>query len=182
MGDYYQTIADLDANVQTAESTVERLREWMISQQIIVADRTNCVLSKKTGHSPGKNYALATNEPDSNLLKLRINGVAFITERTVFYSMTGENILVCAECKQRFESNDDWSKAVGEWYHGNGPGILPCEHCGARAAITQWQHDPPWAFGYVGIEFWNWPPLRENFLRALEEVVDHRFCLVYGKI
>jgi hypothetical protein len=183
MGDHYQTAADLDADVRTAEATVARLREWMVSQQIIVAHASDCVLGKHLGPAPGKNYTLAAREPSPFLFELHTNGVAFIAKRTVFYSCgIGDITLVCSACGKRFESNDAWSGAINEWFIESGKGILSCEHCGAVAPITEWQHDPPWAFGYVGVEFWNWPPLREDFLTALGEVVGHHFRLVYGKL
>jgi hypothetical protein len=182
MGDYYQTAADLDADVQTAEATAARLRDWMVSQQIIVADQSGCVLGNHLGHAPAKNYTIAAKEPYPFLFELRTNGVAFIAKHTVFYSAgIGETTLVCSACGRKFGSNEAWSTALDEWFKGNGQGVLPCEHCGAEAPITEWRHDPPWAFGNVGVEFWNWPSLREDFLKALGEVVGHRFRLVYGK-
>jgi len=183
MGDYYQTAVDLDADIQSAEATALRLCDWMISQEIIVGSQTDCVLGDYLGHAPGKNYTLAAKEAYPPLFELRTNGVAVIAKHSVFYSVgVGDIILVCAACGKRFGSNDSWSAAVENWQTGNGPSILPCERCGAAAPITEWQHDPPWAFGNVGVEFWNWPSLREDFLNALGEVVGHRFRLVYGKI
>jgi hypothetical protein len=183
MGDSYQTVVDLDAEVKAAEATAARLRDWMVSQEIIVADQSDCVLGDHLGHAPARNYTLAAEKPYPPLFGLRTNGVAFIAKHTVFYSVgIGEITLVCSACGRRFGSNDSWSAALDEWYEGNGQGVLPCEHCGAEAPIAEWQHDPPWGFGNVGVEFWNWPPLREDFLKALAEVAGHRFRLVYGKI
>lgn len=84
MGDWYQTAADLDADMQSAEATATRLREWMISQKIIVAEPSDCVLSEGPGYVPGVNYTLAVDKPSQMLLKLQTNGVAFIAEHSVF--------------------------------------------------------------------------------------------------
>jgi hypothetical protein len=182
MSDYYQTAVDLDADSQTAAATVAQLREWMISNEIIVPGESDCVLGRGLGHAPGKNYTLAVERPDLHLNELRTNGVAFVAERTVFHAMMGDELtLKCSCCGKKFPQNRAWSIAVDEWYKGSGPGTLSCEHCGAKASITEWQHDPPWAFGYVGVEFWNWPPLRSDFLKSLSEAVMHRFRLVGGK-
>lgn len=183
MGDWYQTAADLDADMQSAEATATRLREWMISQKIIVAEPSDCVLSEGPGYVPGVNYTLAVDKPSQMLLKLQTNGVAFIAEHSVFYSVGMSDItLVCGSCGKSFKSNDPWSVAVDEWYANKGPGILRCEHCGAEVPITEWRHDPPWAFGNVGVKFWNWPALREEFLIELGKIVRHRFRLVIGKM
>lgn len=115
--------------------------------------------------------------------KLRINGVKFIAERHVFYSGgIGDPTLICSVCQKRFRYNDAWSAAIENWYIAHGPGMLVCEQCGAQAPITEWQHEPPWAFANLGIEFWNWPRLREQFLTKVSEVLEHRVRLVYGKI
>lgn len=182
MGDYYQTAADLDADSQTAEVTVGRLRDWMISNEIIVPTESDCVLGRRHGYAPGKNYALAVEKTCSHLLELRTNGVVFIAERTVFYSAGSELAFICSNCGKKSGLSPAWSAAVDEWYEGSGLGILSCEHCGAKASIVEWQHDPPWAFGYAGVEFWNWPPLRNDFLNSLSKLVTHRIRLVSGKL
>jgi hypothetical protein len=43
------------------------------------------------------------------------------------------------------------------------------------------RHDPPFAFGNVGVKFWNWPLLRDDFSKALAELTGHRMRLIYGK-
>lgn len=183
MGDWYQTAADLDADMQSAEATAARLREWMISQKIIVAEPSDCVLSEGPGYAPGSNYTLAVKKPYPHLSTLITNGVAFIAEHSVFYSAgIGDITLVCLACGKSFKANDCWSAALDEWYANKGPGMLKCEHCAAEVPITEWRHDPPWAFGNVGIKFWNWPALREEFLIELGNVVGHRFRLVVGKM
>ncbi len=181
MSDTYQTVADLDADTQSAQVTAARLRDWMISREIIVPAESDCVLGDYLGHAPGANYTLAIQDPYPLLFNLRTNGVAFIAKHSVFPAMGLEMTLVCSSCGMRFGTNDAWSAAVEDWYLNNGIGMLGCVRCGSELAIAEWQHDPPWAFGNVGVEFWNWPPLREEFLKDLAGVVGHRFRLVYGK-
>src|SRR5579859_6070988 len=121
MGDCYQTAADLDADMQSAEATAGRLRDWMISQKIIVPEQTDCVLGDQLGYAPGSNYILAVKEPYPHLFALIVNGVAFIAEHSVFYSVgTGDPELVCATCGKSFEANDSWSAGLDEWYKNKG--------------------------------------------------------------
>jgi len=181
MSEHYQTIADLDADSHTSEEDAHRIREWLVSERIIVRNTTDCVLSNLHGHMPGENYIVAVKKPYPQLFELRTNGVALISKRTVFYSAGNPLILVCLSCGERFEGKESWSAAVQEWFTAKGPGLLACERCGVSVPITEWQHDPPWAFGHVGIEFWNWPPLREEFVKKAGEVLRHRVRLVYGR-
>jgi hypothetical protein len=182
MSDWYQTAADLDAEIQSAKATAARLRDWMISQEVIVPSPTKCVLGRDLGYAPGRNYTFAVQEPYPSIFEQQTNGVSFIAEHSVFYSAGLADVtLVCSVCGKRFKANDAWSAALDDWYKAGGRGDLPCEHCGAIVPITEWRHDPPWAFGNVGIEFWNWPTLRDDFLKRIGELVGHRFRLVYGK-
>ena len=125
MSDWYQTIADLDTDEATAKALAARLREWMISQRIIEPNETDCVLGKYLGHAPSENYAIAAEKSPGYLFETRPNGVAFIAERTVFYSAGLADItLVCAACGARFPSGNTWSSAVDDWFVSKGPGFL----------------------------------------------------------
>lgn len=186
MSDRYQIAADLDADIQSAEGTAARLREWMISKKIIVAEpTTDCTYGDRAGYPPGENYSLAASDkkPSATMFTQRPNGVDFITEHSVFYAAgVGRITMLCSACGESCELNDAWSAAVDEWYASKGPGVLKCEFCGAAAPVTNWRHDPPFAFGNVGVQFWNWPRLSDEFLIELGQVVGHRFRLVFGKI
>ena len=182
LSEFYQTVADLDADLPSAKTLAETYRTWTVAQDIIVSTQTDCVLGRQLGHAPGKSYTLAAKAANPLLLQFPRNGVAFITKRSVFYSVgLGPTILACSTCSRRFSAGDSWSAAVENWYKENGPGLLSCPQCGASAPITDWQHDPPWAFGNFGVQFWNWPPLREDFLKALSDLSGHRLRLVSGR-
>ena len=86
--------------------------------------------------------------------------------------------MVCSGCGERFEAPDEWGEAVGEWYETGAAGMVGCPGCGAGRAVTEWEYDPPWGFGYLGFEFWNWPPFVEECGRRL----GHRIVFVSGKL
>jgi hypothetical protein len=183
MSDHYQWAADLEADLQSAQATVNRLRDWMISQEIIVPEETDCVLGSERGHAPGKNYARAVNWESPMLLKTVPNGVEFVAKHSVFYSCgVAETTLTCPKCGQKSGHSDAWSDAVAGWYEKNGLGLLACQRCGIATPITDWPHEPPWAFGNVAVEFWNWPQLSDVFLKSVSELTGHRFRLVDGKL
>jgi hypothetical protein len=183
VGEYFQTIADLDAQETAAQACVELIRSRLVALNIIVAEPTDCVLGDTLGHAPGRSYFLAVDQPEPLLSELRTNGVAFVAKRTVFYSCGVDDItLVCAACAGRFVAGDSWRAAIDEWYANHGAGMLACSLCGAKAAIPEWQHKPPFAFGNLGITFWNWPPLRQKFIDDVAALLDHRVRLVYGKL
>ena len=69
-----------------------------------------------------------------------------------------------------------------QWFQNSGPALLACPQCGASQAINHWQHDPPWGFGCLGFEFWNWPPLTEAFIQQIADLLNHRIIFVCGKL
>jgi len=54
MGDNYQTIVDLEADLQSASALATRVRDWMVSQQVMVAQETDCVMLGGLGHAPAQ--------------------------------------------------------------------------------------------------------------------------------
>lgn len=59
MGDYFQSLADVEINVRAAVEAKSRLTAWLVERQIICAELTDCVLGADGGHAPGANYAHA---------------------------------------------------------------------------------------------------------------------------
>jgi len=164
VGDWFQTIADVEASSDEAEPLAAAALAWLVETGIVLAEATDCVLSGR-GHAPGPRYATAVTEADPGLLALRTNGVEAITGRSVFYSMGAEDV-TCPHCRQvtvlnddRGHPNDAWqalSDTIDAWFDG-GRGEHPCPRCGHLVGLNEWTWSPPWGFGHLGIKFWNWP-------------------------
>lgn len=197
MGDTYEAIVDADATAKEAAQLAVRVVEMLQRRGIIAGERTDCVLggADGIGYPSGPNYEDAVEphvhndscrgQPHLDFRQLWTNGLAVDVGRRVFYSMTGENALVCSACRTRSEMEqfpDALHEAINEWYAGTGPGQFACPHCSALAPITLWSWDPPWAFGYLGFTFWNWPPLRASFVRDVGALLGHRTVVVRGKL
>src|SRR5215475_5498928 len=184
MGDWFQVIADVDATPQEADRLGAEVLSWLIDQGVVVADHSDCALGGK-GHRPGPNYAVATVETDERLYGLTTNGVCVVTGRSVFYSM-GVDQVVCPRCgttvvdKQDEGSWDEFSSVIDEWY-GGGSGLSVCKNCGQSVGINDWAWSPPWGFGYLGFEFWNWPMLAPGFVEAVSKRLGHRTVQPFGK-
>ncbi len=141
---FFQTIVDCDASESEAPQLGHKISSWLIEQQIITADKADNILSDTLGYPPGPAYHLATSGHDQHLLSLLTNGLAVITNRTLFHSGQGGSDAVCATCSYRFEiGGEEWGAAVVQWFEDSGPGLLACPECGASQAINHWQHDPP---------------------------------------
>ena len=185
MGEWFETIADVEANPEDADHLGAEVLSWLVEQGIVVAEPTECILGNH-GHRPGPNYAAATVEPWDDLHELATNGFRVVTGQSVFYSM-GVDQVVCPHCKavvvdgQDQDSWSDFSPVIDEWYLG-GTGVRACRHCGKPVGINEWGWSPPWGFGYLGFEFWNWPMLDPGFVAAVSNRLGHRTVQPCGKL
>jgi DNA-directed RNA polymerase subunit RPC12/RpoP len=189
VGDWFQVIADVDATADEAEALGAATLAWLVDTGVVLGEATDCVLAN-VGYPPGPRYATAVTEVDPRLLTLRTNGVEVITGRTVFYSMGADHV-TCPHCRHvivladdRADSIDPWrelSAIIEAWRDGD-TGDYRCPTCRRVVGLNDWTWSPPWAFGYVGFKFWNWPQLTPNFLADVSTRLGHRTVHPHGKM
>ncbi|MFC0006501.1 hypothetical protein [Micromonospora siamensis] len=185
MSEWFETIADIEATPEEADQLGAEVLSWLVEQGIVAAEPTLCILGDH-GHRPGPDYAAATVEPCDDLPGLATNGFRVVTGQSVFYSM-GVDQVVCPRCEavvvddQDRDSWSDFSPVVDEWCMG-GTGVRACGHCGEPVGINEWRWSPPWGFGYLGFEFWNWPMLDPGFVAAVSNRLGHRTVQPSGKL
>lgn len=183
MGSWFQTIVDKNASIEEAETLATEIRDWFVGRGIIQATLTDCVLGGDgRGYPPGRNFEEAIN-PSTNhhFLHLWTNGLHLVIGRTVFDSGQGETTVLCPNCQIPQADHIQWVDAIGEWYEGKTAQLL-FPHCNTSAPITEWVFDPPWGFGNLGFKFWNWPPLKDEFVSELGERLKHQIVIVKGKL
>jgi hypothetical protein len=168
---------------------------WLAREGIIAVEPTDCVLGAESGYPPGPRYTAAVTESGECLLQLRTNGVEVCTSRTVFAPARGEmGPVVCPHCRQTVELEDpatgqiapQWepfSDALNAWM-GGGPGEVRCPQCGQVAGFNDWRWIGEWPFavGFLGFTFWNWPPLSESFIAQMASHLEHRVVVTRGKL
>jgi phage FluMu protein Com len=183
MGNWFQRVVDQDASLDEAQELAAKILEILIDQEIIEAKLKECGLSgNRMGYPPGPNFEQIVDNPDCGIHELKVNGLQIIVERTVFEPGQGKLELICPQCKSRNSVDRAWADAVTEWYSNIGDGILRCPHCNYIRAVTEWYYEPVIAFGNLGFEFWNWPPLSKSFLTYLSQQLAHRTVYVTGKL
>jgi hypothetical protein len=197
MGDYFRTIVDRAVPASAAPALAQRVMDYMIGRRIIQAVRSDCVLRKEFGFAPGENVeeALARWTPAgtpgaplpvdqivSDLRGLATNGVVEVVGRTVFHNAGGGlDIVRCPLCLAN-EVASAWGEIVARWHEGDDLAALQCTSCNESSPVTEWTFDPPWAFGNLGFEFWNWPPLNRNFVNTIAGILGHKVAVVVGKV
>ncbi len=182
MGDSYQIIVDRDISADEALGLAERTRDWLVERGIIQSTLSDCILGGP-GYRPGPAYAETLEDP-SNLSFRNSGGLRFnVGHRIVFHAVSGE--VTCRFCGARVdlvEHGDTWVEAVDAWYAGDDAVAFTCPACGRSERLTEWTGRWPWGFGNLGLEFWNWTPLSERFVREVTEKLRHRTTLVSSEL
>ncbi|GAA3247556.1 hypothetical protein ACFO1B_38740 [Dactylosporangium siamense] len=182
MGDWFQTIADLDATAAEAPHLADGLVAWLVAEGIVSAERTDCVLSADEGHPPGPRCTEAFDGADHGLPSLATNGLHAWSGRTVVHPIQGSGEVGCPHCDKDEPLGAAFFEAINAWY-AQRPSDTACRHCGRTIAINDWHWpDAAWAFADLGLTFWNWPPLRDDFIAGIGRRLGHRVRLVAGKL
>lgn len=193
MGDWFQTIVDVQASHDEADALAAHVREWLISAGVVSAERTDCVLSADLGYPPGPD-ADAVVDPSSWDVPWQ-GGLDITVGRTVFDAGQGEPMAVtCPYCSatvglvdEYFELVDEAWEPFREVVHGWDEGrdvVIPCAACGRPVEPNSWKWaDDYFALAHLGFRFWNWPPLRPEFVAEFtRHLADHRTVLLEGKL
>ncbi|MGP3776147.1 hypothetical protein ACTWJ8_35500 [Streptomyces sp. SDT5-1] len=191
MGNYFQTVVDLDATHADAGTLADGALDWLVREGIVRAELTDCVLGAPSGHPPGPSWAKAVGEegwePDG--------GLRIETGRTVFTCGQGDPMFaVCPHCSGRTDFYTDrleeiegawdvFGEAIEDW-SDMGSATVDCPRCRRPADLTAWTwSDDYFAFGYLGFEFWGWPEFSPGFLDGLARALGgHRTVVVGGKL
>jgi uncharacterized Zn-finger protein len=197
MGDWFQTIVDVEAGAEDADRLAARVRDWLISAGIVLAERTDCVLGAEVGHPPGLAVGQALEDPssDDGWQRLWTNGLDVTVGRRVFDAGQGEpEAVTCPHCTTEIRLVDDrwqlideaWApfrEVFTEWSEGR-DGVIACPSCGRPVEPSAWQWAGDcFALGHLGFTFWNWPELKQDFVAEVgRQLGGHRTVLLEGKL
>lgn len=179
MGDWAQCIVDVEVRGNDAVEAEARLTAWLIERGVISDTKTDCVLGAPLGHPPGPNYGYAVGH-SGRAPELWTNGVEVRLGRSVYYTLDLEGV-TCPRCGHHealLDGGGRWHSAfsdtIGEWLDG-GTGLVDCVHCHAVHELNDWDWGAyPFAFGELGLRFWNWEPLSDQFVADVSHVLGHR--------
>lgn len=191
MGNYFQTVVDLDATHADAHTLAGSGLDWLVKEGIVRAELTDSVLGAPSGHPPGPSWTKAVRQEDLE----PTGGLKIETGRTVFNCGQGEPwFAVCPHCAGRVDFLTDrlqeiegawepFGAAIGAW-SDTGSAAVACPSCRRSGDLTAWTwSDHYFAFGYLGFEFWDWPDFSPGFLEAFSRALGgHRTVLMEGKL
>jgi hypothetical protein len=180
MGDWAQTLVDVEVGDDAAPELGQRLASWLIERRIVAPTLTDCVLGAESGHPPGENYGLAVGNPSVEPPRWGSNGVDIDVRRQVYWGSDLEAV-ICPRCdfreamtpREQSRWDTAFDDAINEWC-GGGAGLVSCLGCGADNGLNEWDWGYPWAFGALGVTFWNWDHLADDFVAEIAELLGHR--------
>ncbi|MFM9607952.1 hypothetical protein ACSCBZ_44010 [Streptomyces niveiscabiei] len=177
MGDRFQVIVDLDAGEAEAARLKERVIAWLVGEGIVVADAR--------GYAAGPGWARAV---DDDWDHEPSGGLAVHVGRGAFHSgADAPEHAVCPSCAARRALDADgwaWVSTAIETWSEAGTATLTCPSCTRTAPLPDWRWDnAPFAFGHLGLKFWDWPDLSDAFRARMADVLEgHRTAYLWGKI
>lgn len=187
MGDHTQSVVGRKiATLEESKQLGERALAWLIQQEIIEHQLTDCCLVDP-GYPPGRHYQRACSLEDSEaeldragLFMCRTNGVQLYMQRYPFVNHQGNFGPARCPCCTAARDIDAYYQACDDWLNG-GTGQLHCDQCSTTEPVPDWEHDDLLC-GTLGLVFWNWPGLSPNFLGELSRHIGHRVSLIQGKM
>ncbi len=176
VGDYFTTIVDTEVTPEEAGSLGQEILRWLVERGIVLADpNAECVLAG-VGYPPGPNVEEATEEANA-LRGLLTCGMELIDRREVHWTLSDG-----FRCRQCQTLQEDLDETLEDWTAG-GDGLLRCSACGWTAPISDWDSgEPPWGFGNLAFKFWNWSPLRSEFVAEITRRLAHKVVVPYDKL
>src|SRR5262249_530480 len=157
-------LGDLDATAEEAPGLAESLLAWLVAEEIVTGELTDCVLGGM-GRGPGRRHGTALEDPDDTdgvWARLWTNGLEIDVGRNVYYGgQGGVSDAACPKCGN-IERFGDFSDAYNDWGQ-NGVADHACPACARRSPTNDWILEPQWGIGHLLLTFWNWPPLSKRF-------------------
>lgn len=180
VGDHFQVVAFPDVSAGEASVLAQALIANLVARGVVLPEPSRDELAP--GYPPGPNAHQHVQAAFNTTRELLHNGLEVETKRRVFHAGQSGIELACGSCGTEFEPGATFGDQVQKWFDGDDDVSLACPKCGHRDSLPSWDGPSPWAFGCLGLTFWNWPPLLTEFIRSLADAIGHRARVVQGKV
>lgn len=179
MSDHSITIASKQSKHANSKYKAEEVLKWLISIDVVKGKVSDCCLGTDGGYAISNGAVEVTHYPEYLPFDLHVNGLSITTNRTVFD--TGENgieEIICPSCHKDI-SYEDWS--FDDWYN-EVSNNMRCPLCHTDMEINDFKFTPEWGFSNLGFTFWNWPLLKDDFLKELKQRIGTAIVVVHQNI
>lgn len=164
----YTDVIAIDAQAEQAEAMAERCKAWMLRNNYIKGELSDCV-PEGSGYAASEGFKmLLYDKEDADMLGYPFKGVEFLTGRRVFDSgIIGVNEMTCNACMEDIDDGS-WESSINDLRNG-GVGLFVCPHCKVEAPVDQgFNAYPSITLSYFGIRFWNSLHFNQQFISTFE--------------
>ncbi|MEV0251422.1 hypothetical protein AB0H76_32850 [Nocardia sp. NPDC050712] len=186
MGVYCERIVDLEATEADGARLATRIIDWLVAEGILTREMTREQLYSdyaEEGYAPGPNWRRITLEDWGT------GPVAVALGRNTFAEGQGMDTPEFAKCPAcaadtviiDFPSGQ-WEPDRAAWeplaagieaWQRTGVGAARCAACDTTSPIPEWRWSSGFALSSLAFEFWDWPPLTEEFQQELAARLGH---------
>ncbi|MFF1544081.1 hypothetical protein [Streptomyces sp. NPDC058291] len=183
MGDTFQTVVDRDATPEDAPRLAGAVVDLLVAEGIVLARaEPGWALGDDPAHPPGPHWHKAVADARGGSPE----GVAVYTRHRVFYSSFDDRwtaAVSCPRCRTGLRDTAPFSDPIDRWYR-TGEADVECPACAATVPLEAWNWtEDHLAFVHLGLVFWNWPRLADEFRARLVRLLGgHRTAYLPGKV
>ena len=181
MSDTFITLVPDNVNNLQVQELANKILNHLTQKGIVKNGLTECTLGNK-GYEPGDKFMSVIDENDLGLQDLHTNGLEMKKTKEVFHNgSNGLDEINCPNCKTNI-IDSDWGQALDEWTNETGKDKITCPNCKSVNSITEYKFEPNWGFGNLALTFWNWPSLKEGFIKDIEKLIERKIRIIYGRL
>jgi hypothetical protein len=192
MSDHRYTLAVPAPRQEELDELHQRILDWLVAEGIVERELTDCILSMRShGHRPAPRFMTASSAPEdpecnnccyAKFIQMKVNGLQIIKGRHVSVAGGSYDCAICPGCgTERPVFDERWNAACTVWIEWQGAGDLECERCRVSHGLAEWRHRDTIGFGALTFNFWNWPPLSDEFRDEMARRLGHEVHLVHGR-
>ncbi|MFE1912626.1 hypothetical protein [Streptomyces anandii] len=197
MGDFFERVVDVEVTAEAAGPLAERIIHWLVSEDVITRELSREGVyspGADSGYVPGREWRRAVADPSD--AAWMAGPVAVMVGRDAYVAGQGSDEAeeaVCPRCSHTVvvidwpdnpepdeEAWRPFRDALAVWRR-TGEASVHCPGCGAAVPVTEWDYGPGFALGALAFDFWDWPPLAEEFRSELRRRLGHRTQEQIGK-
>jgi hypothetical protein len=150
------SLVDLAVPSGEAESRADRIRHWLIYEQIVIPNPTRDDLWQPSELAPGPAWRVVVGrEDDGEFLRVADNGVDVRAGWTM-RGTTGSVSPVCPRCGTSLVT-DEYHRLVEEWDRLRTEPAPICLECGSSGPLGTWVGEDVALGGSMAVTFHHWP-------------------------
>jgi hypothetical protein len=165
MSDLGWCLVDLAAPLGEAASRADRVRHWLLYEQVVIPNPTRDDLWQPSELAPGPAWRLVVGEGvDDEFLRVADNGVD-VDAGWAVHGKAGTSAPSCARCGSTL-GVEEHRVLVEAWDESGKDPAATCASCGTTAQLSAWVGEDVVLCGAMAVTFHHWPRPSPAFLLA----------------